>query len=148
MKKVLFIAFMFMISLSQAFGQGDANYKATLKKMLGAAGSEGSFKVAIKQMFEMFKQERKDVPDSIWADFEQEFAKASMDDLTEMLFPVYKKYMTENDLNQIIEFYQTPVGKKFAEKTPMITQESMQVGQQWGMQVGKKFQEKLKEKGY
>jgi hypothetical protein len=148
MKKVIFIVSIIALSLSSAFGQGDANYKVTLKKMLDASGAEGSFKAAIKQMFDMFKQERKDVPDSIWSEFEKEFSKTSMDDLTEMLSPVYQKHMTENDLKQIIEFYQTPVGKKYAEKTPLITQQSMQVGQQWGMKIGQKFQERLKEKGY
>jgi hypothetical protein len=49
---------------------------------------------------------------------------------------------------KIIEFYQTPVGKKYAEKTPLIMQESMQVGQQWGMKIGQEFQNKLQEQGY
>ena len=71
-----------------------------------------------------------------------------MDELADMLAPVYEKHMTENDLKKIIEFYQTPVGKKYAEKTPLITQESMQVGQQWGMRIGQKVMERLKEKGY
>ncbi len=137
-----------MISLSSAFGQGDGSYKVTLKKMLEAAGTEGSFKMAVTQMIGMFKQQKTNVPDSIWTDFEKEFSKTSMDNLTEMLSPVYQKHMTENDLKKIIEFYQTPVGKKYAEKTPLIMQESMQVGQQWGMEMGQKFQEKLKEKGY
>lgn len=148
MKKVVVVLSFLVVSLGSAFGQVDNKYKLTLKKMLEAGGSEASFKVVIKQMVDMLKQQKTNVPDSIWSDFENEFSKTSMDDLVEMLIPVYQKHMTVADLEKIIEFYQTPVGKKFAEKTPLIMQESMQVGQQWGMAMGTKFQEKLQKKGY
>ena len=147
MKKSIFVISILIVSLGQTFGQADS-YKVTLKKMLYVAGTEASFKVAIKQMFDMFKQQTTNVPDSIWVELEKEFSKTSMDELVDMLSPTYQKHMTEADLKKIIGFYQTPVGKKYAEKTPFIMQESMQVGQQWGMKIGQKFQERLKEKGY
>ena len=148
MKKLVVAISMAVLSLSAAFGQGDSQYKLTLKKMLEAGGSEESFKVVMKQMFDMLKKQKTNVPDTVWADFEKEFSKTSIDNLVDMLTPVYQKHMTIVDLEKIIEFYQTPVGKKYAEKTPVIMQESMQVGQQWGMDMGQKFQEKLQQKGY
>lgn len=45
--------------------------------------------------------------------------------------PVYEKHLTEADLNEVIKFYNSPVGKKLAGKTPAITQESMAAGQTW-----------------
>ena len=36
--------------------------------------------------------------------------------------------------------YKTPVGKKLAEKIPLITQESMQVSMEWGMEIAQKMQ--------
>ncbi|GAB4198018.1 MAG: hypothetical protein Fur004_16070 [Thermoflexibacter sp.] len=68
--------------------------------------------------------------------------------MTEMLAPVYQKYMNLADLRELIKFYQTPTGKKFAQNTPFIVQESMQVGQEWGRKVGQDFAQKIKEKGY
>src|SRR5687767_12722582 len=148
MKKTILSITILLISASSAFAQVDDKYKSTLKKMLEAGGSEASFKVVIKQMFDMLKQQNTNVPDSLWSDFEKEFSKTSMDELVDMLSPVYQKHMTITDLEVIIGFYQTPAGKKYAEKTPLIMQESMQVGQQWGMKIGQKFREKLQEKGY
>jgi uncharacterized protein len=147
MKKLIVIVSILIIPFGETFAQADS-YKVTLKKMLEVAGSEESFKTAIKQMFGMFKQQHSNVPDAFWEEAEKEFSETSMDELVDMLSPVYQKYMTEADLKKIIEFYQTPVGKKYAEKTPLIMQESMQVGQQWGMKVGQKIQARLKEKGY
>jgi uncharacterized protein len=148
MKKLILLALFIAMHTIQLSAQPENSYKATLKKMLEVAGSGESFKAAINQMFTMFKQQESAVPDSVWASMEGEFLNTSMDELVDMLTPVYQSHITESDLTKIIEFYQTPVGKKFAEKTPLIMQESMQVGQQWGMKIGNAFQEKLKAKGY
>ena len=51
-------------------------------------------------------------------------------------------------INKMIEFYQTPLGKKLVSTLPQIMQESMQVGQSWGKEVGDKIYNSLKEKGY
>lgn len=147
MKKNALLVSILLISAT-AFGQITDSYKSTLKQMMKASGSEATFGVAIKQIVGMLKAQKTNVPDNIWTEFEAEFSKASMDELVDMLAPVYYKHLTEDDLKKMLDFYNTPVGKKYAEKTPLITQESMQVGQQWGMQMGSKFAEKLKEKGY
>ena len=147
MKNVIFMVIVSVFSLTISFGQTD-NYQGTLKKMFEVSGTQESFKASIKQMFVMFKQQNANVPDSLWAEFQNEFLKTSIDDIVTMLSPVYQKYLTQNDLEKIINFYQTPVGKKYAENTPLLMRESMQVGQQWGMKIGQDFQKKLKDKGY
>jgi hypothetical protein len=148
MTKVLtFISILFLFSFS-TFGQVDKEYSKTLKKMFEVSGTNESYQAAIQQMFTMFKQQYPDVGEEIWNDFEKEFSKTSIDELTEMLVPIYSKYMTKEDLKELIKFYQTPVGKKFAKNTPFIMQESMQVGQEWGMKIGEEFEKKMKARGY
>ena len=88
------------------------------------------------------------MPADAWDSLEKEFLAMSLNDLTKMLVPVYSKHLTKNDLEKLIAFYQTEVGTKFANSTPAIMQESMQVGQQWGMELGKRFNEKMSEQGY
>ncbi len=147
MKKIS-ILFVLLFMGSQSFAQSKTSYPATLKKMLQVAGTEATFSVAIKQMIGMFKEQKSEVPDSVWNAFEAEFANTSLDELVTMLVPVYEKHLSEKDLQEMITFYQTPVGKKYAEKSPFLMQESMEVGQQWGMKVGAAFEEKLRAKGY
>ena len=134
-------------SMCASYSQ-DARYKPMLTKMFSVSGSEETYKAAIRQMFVMFKRQSSNVPEEVWADLEKEFLQTSMDDLVDMLAPVYEKHLTLADLQKLIEFYETPVGVKFAQKTPFIMQESMQAGQQWGEKIGQDFQMKLKEKGY
>jgi len=126
----------------------DQEYTQTLKKMFEVSGSEESYKTAIKQMFTMFKKQYSNVETEIWGDFEKDFSQTSINDLAEMIAPVYMKYMTKEDLEDLIKFYQSPIGKKFAKNTPMIVQESMQIGQEWGMKIGEDFAKKMKKKGY
>lgn len=146
-KKFLVLALFLTISTA-TFGQVDKEYTQTLKKMFEVSGSEESYQSAIKQMLNMYKQQYSNVKAEVWAELEKEFLKTSLDNLTTMLAPVYQKYMNLEDLRELIKFYQTPTGKKFAQNTPLIVQESMQVGQEWGKKVGQDFAQKMKEKGY
>jgi hypothetical protein len=54
----------------------------------------------------------------------------------------YSKVFTDEEINKITKFYQTPVGKKFLEKSP----ELMQLGAQAGMQEAQIKQAKLMER--
>lgn len=145
MKKLLVIAFVFLAAAASAQNK---TYPATLKKYMEATGSLETFKTVINSMMTQFKSMYPSVPDEVWAEFTKEFSGTSLDDLVALMAPVYEKHLTETDLNEVIKFYNTPVGKKVADKTPVITQESMAVGQTWGMQVAAKIQAKMKEKGY
>ena len=129
-------------------GQDNKSYTATLKKYLEVSGSLNVFKSGISTMIGSFKNMNASVPDEFWKEFEAEFSSTSMDDLVAQLSPVFQKHLTEDDLKGIIAFYNSPTGKKLAEKTPGIMQDSMQAGRVWGEAIAMKVMQKLKEKGY
>jgi len=141
------LAFIMLITFS-SFAQNDKKYEETLSEMFQLSGTEATFKAAVNQMLKMYKTQNKEVSAEIWNELEKEFLKTSMDELVLMLVPVYQKHLTQKDLEELNKFYQSPIGKKFALKTPLLTQESMQIGQQWGMKIGQVFAKKMKEKGY
>lgn len=64
----------------------------------------------------------------------------NVEQLVDLLVPVYQKQFTEEDVKAFLEFYQSPAGKKLVEKQPAIMQESMVIGQQWGMGIAQKIQ--------
>lgn len=147
MKKLLIISLL-LLAFSSVRAQDNASYKATLKKMLESAGSQAGFQSALKQMFSMFREQKNNVPAEVWDALQTEMEKTSVDDLTTLLTPVYQKQFTEADLEEIIKFYETPIGKKYAAAVPVIMQESMQAGQEWGMKIGQEIMQKLADKGY
>lgn len=65
----------------------------------------------------------------------------------DLVAPVYAKHFEEAELDALIEFYASPVGKKTIEKLPLITAESMAAGQVWGESIAKRAIEKLKAAG-
>ena len=75
-------------------------------------------------------------------------AEVNANELVELVIPIYGKYLTHNDVKQLIRFYKRPVGKKLIEVQPMIMQESMMIGQEWGLKIAEKVVKSLKDKGY
>ncbi len=147
MKKLLTTSLLVVFIVISASSQTDKDYGKTLEKLLKLAGTEETFKTAINQIFTMFTKQYPEVDEKTWADLKEEFLKTSLNELMEIYIPIYKKYLTEDDLKELITFYKTPVGRKYAEYTPIIVQESMIAGQEWGQKIGRKFQEKMKTKG-
>jgi len=147
MKKTV-LSLLLLLSTTLSFSQDNSNYKSSLKKMIQVSGSEVAYKGIVNQMITMFKQQQSNVPAEFWNEFAAEMNKDAVTQLVDMLTPIYQKHLTEADLQSVISFYETPAGKKFAEKTPLITQESMLAGQEWGKQIGARVIEKLQAKGY
>ncbi len=121
------------------------NKQKDIEKILTLTGSAQMAVQVIEQMVGAFKQTMPNAPAKFWDDFMKE---VDPNDLVKLMVPVYDKHFTHDDIKQLIKFYESPIGKKFLEKTPMITQESMTAGQQWGQQLAARVPEKLQAEGH
>lgn len=127
--------------LAQQTPAGDAAAKEKdIRKLLELSGSAQIGQQVIGQMMDTFKQMSPDVPESVWTDMKKEFDPGTMVDL---IVPIYDRHFTHEDVKGLIAFYQTPLGKKMIATLPAIAQESMTAGQQWGMEIAQKMQQKL-----
>ena len=110
------------------------SYKDVLLEYMEVQGSLDSFNNSIDQMSQM-----------MGGQIDADKLKPIMDEmflsLVDALVPVYKNHLSIQDLKDGIEMYKTPIGKKIAQKTPLITQETMNVSMQWGMEFSSKIQE-------
>tara|TARA_Y100000022_G_scaffold76029_1_gene65576 strand:+ start:315 stop:725 length:411 start_codon:yes stop_codon:yes gene_type:complete len=110
------------------------SYKDVLLEYMEVQGSLDSFNNSIDQMSQM-----------MGGQIEADKLKPIMDEmflsLVDALVPVYKNHLSIQDLKDGIKMYKTPIGKKIAQKTPLITQETMNVSMQWGMEFSSKIQE-------
>ena len=148
MKKFISTLSLIFILTNLSFGQSDNEYREALQTMFKVSGSEEIYQTSISKMFTMFKEQYASVKEETWVSLEVEFKNTSINDLIELLTTTYQKHLTLEEIKGLIEFYETPVGKKYAQKSPLIMQESMQIGQQWGMKIGEEFAKKMKDKGY
>lgn len=121
----------------------DAAYGRALRKMMEVSGGEATYYMAINQMIDMFSAQMGPEAGEFFTSFKAEMLKTGIDDLMTMLEPVYRKHLSLKDIEDLIAFYESPVGRKFAAVSPLITQESMAVGQEWGTQIAQKILERL-----
>lgn len=89
--------------------------------------SESAFDSVIDQMATI-------VPEGKKADYTKE-AKATLPSLYKSMSELYVEEFTHDEIKEILAFYETPVGKKMAEKAMTLSQKGMLLGQQWGMNL-------------
>ena len=111
-------------------------YTAKMTRMLELSGSDAVMKELPKQMIGMMKQQVPAMPDSVSRQIEDLMAEY-FPKMLEMMTPIYAKYYTEEDLDGLIAFYESPLGKKMASTQPLILKEVMGVVPQWAAVIGR-----------
>jgi uncharacterized protein len=68
-----------------------------------------------------------------------------LNEMTDQIAGLYGRTFTVSELRQLTEFYRTPVGQKFLDKTPVLAQQSMTIGQNFGRTIAGELQGKIME---
>jgi uncharacterized protein len=143
MKKLLFLALVVALS-STAFAQSNTKTEK-IRKLLEVTGSGKLGIQVINNIVDMYKQSYSEVQQTFWEEFRKE---ANTDDLVNLIIPIYEKFYTEEEITQLIAFYESPLGKKVVQTLPGIMQESMKVGEAWGKQISERIAKKLIAEGF
>jgi len=76
-------------------------------------------------------------------DFEKELlASIDVNELMDMIVPIYDRHFSEEDVDGMLAFYRSPIGQRVTKALPEITAESQEAGKEWGQRLGKKVGEK------
>jgi uncharacterized protein len=70
-------------------------------------------------------------------------ARASSEALTQLMIPIYAKYLSEEDVKSLLRFYQTPAGQRLIKVMPQMMKEAGEAGQEWGTKVATDVIEEL-----
>lgn len=120
-----------------------------IRRLLEMTGSAKLGQQVMDQLFATRRAMTPQVPGSVWDEIEKEFrAEFQSGRVTELVIPIYSRYFTEEEINTLIAFYETPVGKKTVSVMPQVLAEAMQVGVRWSAEIIKRLEQRLKEKGY
>ena len=113
-----------------------------------AAGTKIS-NLYIQQIAQVLKNSNPDIDPRSYTILEEVVKKVIKENimtkgmLSEAMYPIYDKYLTSDDLRNIIEFNNTSTGKKVLKVTPFITQEAMEAGQLIGQSMIPEIQKNL-----
>jgi len=64
-------------------------------------------------------------------------AKADAQHIVDLAVPIYDKHFSREEINGLIQFYQTPLGKKTLTELPLLLTELRDAGQKWGQALGR-----------
>lgn len=139
--------FALLLSITTLTHLSAQNIDDDMKTFFKVSGTEANFKNVIPTMIDNFKQNPAfgTIPDEFWTEFAKE-AESSYKDLESQIGEVYKKHFTSAEIKQLIAFYESPIGKKYVEKQPLVLTDSYQLGSEWGRKLGEKVVAKIKEK--
>jgi hypothetical protein len=70
--------------------------------------------------------------------FQKFLADMKIDDLIEIIIPVYDKYFTKDDLVGLLQFYQTPLGRKLNSALPQVAIETQGAAAKMGEDLGRR----------
>ena len=143
MKKIISTLALILIISSTAFSQTDKEYSQTLKKFFEISGNNATANAGLEQMIEIFKPQFPNIDAKEWDKIYNDVIKESMNEYIEISIPIYQKYLSKSDLEEMIKFYQTPIGQKFSQSNTLITKDLMSVSQKWGMDLSKKMFETI-----
>lgn len=125
-----------------AFSQTSSSKAEKIKTLMKVTGAEDLPGLMLKQLtVSLLATGSKNTIEFLDA-FKEEM---NGNELMLQITPIYEKYYTEADLDGLIAFYQTDLGKKMTKNLPAIMQESMKVGQTWGRAVGERAMKKVRE---
>lgn len=87
-----------------------------------------------------------EIPAVFWDRFIAK-ARANRNQLLELLIPIYAELFTTEDLQGLLVFYQSPLGKRLLAAQPQLTQAAMVAGEGWGAKLGKEVVDELEAEG-
>ncbi|MDX6748136.1 DUF2059 domain-containing protein [Polaribacter sp. PL03] len=143
MKKTIFIILITFFSIQINAQTVDGK----IEKLLELDGTISNIKKIITQTIEYQKQSNSGISDNYWKALEKIVSKKSLEELKQIVIPIYSKNYTENEINNLITFYNSETGKLIIEKQPIIITELNLPLIQWSQNLGSYVIEEIENKG-
>lgn len=146
------VAFVFFISTGTAWSQearpappsGDAK-AADIRRLLDLTGGVRVGERLLDRLFEAERRSMPEVPESVWQEARRAFETS---ELVELIAAVWDRHFTQDEIRGLIAFYESPLGTRLRQMQPVILQESLFAGEEWGRRALERLQEKLLQKGF
>jgi uncharacterized protein len=68
---------------------------------------------------------------------------ARVNEIIDEVAALYARTFTAEELREVVAFYRGPTGQKFVQRLPLITQESMIIGQRFGQSIGTEIRDRM-----
>jgi uncharacterized protein len=125
--------------------------EARIRELMDLTGAKNLGQELIQAGMEQFRStvqdsqpdnpRAKQFVDAFVARFQKHF---DPDTLTERIIPIYDKYLTNDDLKGLIDYYRSPLGQRMLKSLPELTRESQAAGFAMGQKAAQETMDELK----
>jgi uncharacterized protein len=119
--------------------------RAEIRKLIELTGAANISADALRKIIDPLRAGFPQVPEEFWNTFIKE---VHSEELIDLVVPIYDKYYTRDEIEDLTRFYQSPVGQKTIKVLPKLSAEAIDAGQEWGKMVADRAMRKLREQGY
>lgn len=116
-------------------GAPDAARLKVARRVVAASGAEDIILKNIEMGLPAQRVQNPNIPAEFWTRFATR-ARADIGTMVDSLAPVYASRFSKAELDQLLAFYESPVGRHVAAEQLAIAQESQQAGVRWGARMG------------
>ena len=147
MPKIIVSVFLLVFSLQSFAQDGEVTEELenAINQLLMESGAltmgEQMAELFVNQMSQTLRQSRPDLPPAAFDIIREETMAVINEELDRgsfqsMLIPIYAQFYTLEEVEELLAFYRSPIGRKTVELLPAIGRDSQQAGERWGMLVG------------
>lgn len=124
----------------------DAAKAAAIRRLLDLTGAARLSLSGMEAMVPAQRAANPEIPGGLWDAFVAH-ARRDLNQFVDSMVPIYAARFDQQELEQLVRFYESPLGRHLTAEQPQILQESIQVGQRWGMQIGKAIGDSMRGAG-
>lgn len=123
----------------------DKEKKADILLLLKLSGTSDFAYIIVDDVVANYKQFITNTPEDYW---DKLLAETDISPFNKAVIDVYDKRFTKNEIKQLIQFFQSEVGNKWALSLKDMNDEVMMIANQFGQDIYKSINQKLIEDGY
>lgn len=113
----------------------DPQKASLIRQLLDIVGTPQLSLQALETSVHMQRTADTTIPQVFWEEF-LERARNDVDRFITLMVPVYDTHYSLSDLEELIVFYQTPLGQRLLAAQPAVLQAGITAGQRWGAALG------------
>lgn len=108
---------------------------ALARRIVELSGAQAMMVQGVEMALPAQRAQNPKIPSEFWDRFASK-ARSDVDFLADSLAPVYARRFSKSELEQLLAFYESPVGRHVVAEQAAIAQESQKLGMRWGTRLG------------
>jgi hypothetical protein len=121
----------------------DSVKAATVRRLLQLTGSTEAAVRSMEAVIPAHRAASPQIPAAFWDAFIAR-VRHDLPQLVDSFVPIYASRFTQTELDQLVQFYESPLGKHLIEVQPEMFQEGFEIGRRWGALIARQVTDSLR----